>query len=47
MHAPDGPSAAAWVKRGFQWVTVISEYGLILNGGRRELAAAREALASG
>ena len=46
IHTGDGTTAAAWVRRGFQWVTVVSEYGLVINGGTRELAAARQAIAA-
>jgi len=46
IHTGDGATAAAWVRRGFLWVTVISEYGLVINGGTRELATAREAIAA-
>jgi 4-hydroxy-2-oxoheptanedioate aldolase len=46
IHTGDGATAAAWVRRGFRWVTVVSEYGLVINGATRELAAAREAIAA-
>jgi 4-hydroxy-2-oxoheptanedioate aldolase len=46
IHTGDGATAGAWVRRGFQWVTVVSEYGLVINGGNRELAAARETIAA-
>jgi 4-hydroxy-2-oxoheptanedioate aldolase len=46
IHTGDGATAAAWVRRGFQWVTVASEYGLVIRGGDRELAAAREAISA-
>ena len=46
IHTGDGATAAAWVRRGFGWVTVVSEYGLVINGANRELAAARAAIAA-
>lgn len=46
IHTGDGATAAAWVRRGFRWVTVASEYGLVINGGTRELDTAREAIAA-
>ena len=46
IHTGDGAAAGAWVRRGFRWVTVVSEYGLVINGGAREFATAREAIAA-
>jgi 4-hydroxy-2-oxoheptanedioate aldolase len=46
IHTGDGETAGAWVRRGFRWVTVASDYGLVINGGTRELAAAREVIAA-
>jgi 4-hydroxy-2-oxoheptanedioate aldolase len=47
IHTGDGATAAGWVRRGFRWVTVVSEYGLVINGATRELAACRAAIAGG
>jgi 4-hydroxy-2-oxoheptanedioate aldolase len=47
IHTGDGATAAGWVRRGFRWVTVVSEYGLVINGATRELAACRAAMAGG
>jgi 4-hydroxy-2-oxoheptanedioate aldolase len=46
IHTGDAATAAGWVRRGFRWVTVISEYGLVSAGGARELAATRAAIAA-
>lgn len=46
IHTGDGATAAGWVRRGFRWVTVVSEYGLVINGATRELAACRAAIAA-
>ena len=46
IHTGDAATAARWIRRGFRWVTVVSEYGLVINGGTRELAATREAIAA-
>lgn len=43
IHAPDGATAADLVRRGFGMVTVVADFTLIVAGGRRELAAARDA----
>lgn len=47
IHTGDGTTAAGWVRRGFRWVTVVSEYGLVINGATRELATCRAAIAGG
>jgi 4-hydroxy-2-oxoheptanedioate aldolase len=44
IHTGEGLKAAEWIRRGFQWATVVSEYGLVINGGTRELAVARQAI---
>ena len=44
IHTGDGATAAGWVRRGFRWVTVVSEYGLVINGATRELGACRAAI---
>ena len=46
IHTGDGATAASWVRRGFRWVTVVSEYGLVINGATRELEACRAAIAA-